>query len=83
MAAFATLCGGLTYDEACAALESEADATKLGRVGDPENFLKKLQAWLPPVAKPEQTDWIGSIQPDVVGEAFVLGSKAASNLPDL
>ncbi|MBV8895113.1 MAG: tetratricopeptide repeat protein, partial [Acidobacteriaceae bacterium] len=80
MAAFATLCGGLGYGEALAAVESEADATKLGHVGDPEGFLKKLQAWLPPFAKPEQTDWIGSIQPDIVGEAFVLGSKGLGNL---
>jgi tetratricopeptide (TPR) repeat protein len=72
MAAYATLCGGLEEDQALRALEEESSATHLGTPGDPAQFLGKLQGWLPG----EKTKtWIGAIEPDIVGEAYVLGGS--------
>jgi hypothetical protein len=69
MAAYATLCGGLQQEEALKVLEEESVETHLGRVVDAKAFLDKLQAWLPG----EKTKtWIGVIEPDIVGEVFVL-----------
>jgi hypothetical protein len=73
MAACATLSGGLNEDEALAALKQESEATNLGHVPDPQEFLQTLQAWLP---GGKEGAWIGSIDPDIVGEAFVLGRGA-------
>lgn len=70
MAAYATISGGLSEDEALAALEEESKATHLGAPNDPKPFLQKLQAWLP---GEKSKTWLGTIQPDIVGEAFVLG----------
>ncbi len=70
LAAYATLVGGLNMDEALRALRDESDETNLGSVADPKAFLNTLQAWMPG----EKTKtWIGPIEPDIVGEAFVLG----------
>jgi L-lactate utilization protein LutB len=83
LAAFATLCGGLGKAEALQLLSSEADATGLGRVADPEAFLERLQAWLPAVEKEQEQaaeDWIGAIHPDIVGEAFVIGKAKNAHL---
>ena len=77
MAAYATLIGGLSEHEALAALEEESNETKLGAVSDPHLFLEKLQAWLP--GETSRT-WLGTVEPDIVGEAFVLGQGARSYL---
>lgn len=70
MAAYATLCGGLEQEEALTVLDRESVETHLGKVADAKAFLDKLQAWLPG----EKTKtWIGAIEPDIVGEAFILG----------
>jgi tetratricopeptide (TPR) repeat protein len=77
MAAYATLCGGLQEEEALAILEGESRETHLGNVPDPKAFLERLQAWLPG----EKTKtWIGVIEPDIVGEAFVLGKGKRPHL---
>ena len=68
MAGVATLCGTLSREEALHILEEESMATGLGSVADPETFISALQAWLPG----EATE-IGAIQPDIVGEAFLIG----------
>jgi hypothetical protein len=70
MTAYATLCGGLEQEEALRVLDEESGETHLGRVADAKAFLEKLQGWLPG----EKTKtWIGVIEPDIVGEAFILG----------
>ena len=79
MAAYATLCGGLQEEDALEALEEESKQTRLGSVADPGVFLGKLQGWLPG----EKTkSWIGVIEPDIVGEAFVLGQSSRVHLRD-
>lgn len=79
MAAYATLCGGLEEPQALRALDQEAAETKLGQVADPKAFLDKLQAWLPGT---RTKTWIGTIEPDIVGEAYVLGRGKKANLRD-
>ena len=71
MAAYVTLCGGLSRQEAQDALAVEARENNLGVVVDPGNFIARLQAWFPG----EKTD-LGPIEPDIVGEAFVLGNSS-------
>jgi hypothetical protein len=78
MAAYATLCGGLERDQALQILEEESAATHLGRVIDPAAFLSKLQAWLPGGKTSGEKTWLGTIQPDIVGEAFLL-SRGSSD----
>lgn len=79
MAAYATLCGGLEQEEALEVLDEESAETHLGRAADAKAFLDKLQAWLPG----EKTKtWIGVIEPDIVGEAFVLGGGKRIHLRD-
>jgi len=70
MAACATLTGGLSQDDALAVLEQESKETHLGEAQDPLIFLQKLQGWLP---GEKSKTWLGTIQPDIVGEAFLLG----------
>ncbi len=70
MAAFATMCGGLDQDEALLILDRESEQTHLGPVPDPASFVNALHEWLP-----GEKTWIGSIQPDIVAEAFLLGDK--------
>src|SRR5579872_408028 len=79
MAAYATLCGGLDEDQALRALEQESAHTHLGQVADPIVFLHKLQAWLP---GEKNKTWIGAIEPDIVGEAYVLGRGKRLHLRD-
>jgi hypothetical protein len=77
MAAYATLCGGIEELQALRALEQESAETNLGHVADPKAFLDKLQAWLPGTGT---KTWIGTIEPDIVGEAYVLGRGHKANL---
>jgi hypothetical protein len=70
MAAYATLCGGLEEQEALRVLKQESEHTHMGSVADPKEFLNMLQAWLP---GDKTKTWIGTIEPDIVGEAFILG----------
>ena len=70
VAAYATLIGGLSQDDALSVLEQESNETHLGEAQDPLPFLQKLQAWLP---GEKSKSWLGTIQPDIVGEAFLLG----------
>jgi tetratricopeptide (TPR) repeat protein len=77
MAAYATLCGGMSREEILQALAAESTATGLGQVADPELFVNALQGWLP-----GESTWIGKIEPDIVGEAFLLGDRSASFLSD-
>src|SRR5258708_35731886 len=79
MAAYITLCGGLGQQEALKALEMESAQTRLGAVNDPMDFLGALQAWLP---GDRSQAWIGPIEPDIVGEAFVLGGNQQEYLRD-
>ncbi len=73
MAAYATLCGGLEKEQALRVLDEESAETHLGRVDDPAAFLDRLQAWLPGERAPGEETWLGAIQPDIVGEAYLLG----------
>jgi hypothetical protein len=70
MAAYVTLSGGLSRDQTQDALEVEARSNSLGVVLNPGGFVDRLRTWLPG----EQTD-LGPIQPDIIGEAFILGAK--------
>jgi len=79
IAAYATLVGGLSENEALTVLDEESKETKLGPVPDPQAFLEKLQGWLP---GDKSKMWIGTIEPDIVGEAFVLGQGEGSYLRD-
>jgi hypothetical protein len=71
MAAYVTLCGGLSKRAAQDALAVEARENNLGAIANPGAFIDKLHTWFPG----EKTD-LGAIEPDVVGEAFLLGTKS-------
>ncbi|HWM92125.1 MAG TPA: tetratricopeptide repeat protein [Thermoanaerobaculia bacterium] len=67
MAAYATLCQGLTRDQAEEAIEVEARALRYVRVGDPPEIYKILHAVLPRAGAD-----VAPILPDIVGEAAIL-----------
>ena len=69
MAAYATLTGGLSHPEALAALETESEANHLGSAPNPSGFLDRLCTWLPA----KIGNGLGAIEPDIIGEAFLLG----------
>jgi len=71
MAAYLTMCGGLSKQKAQDALAVEAHENNLGVITNPGSFIDRLQAWLPG----EKTD-LGVIEPDIVGEAFLLGRQS-------
>jgi hypothetical protein len=67
MAAYVTLCQGLTRDQAEQAIEAEARALRYVSVGDPPEIYKILHAALTSAGAN-----IAPILPDVVGEAAIL-----------
>jgi hypothetical protein len=69
LAAYATLSIGLTRDEALEALDVEAGAYHLGAAANPSRLIHRMAAWFPG----KEGDLFGAIEPDIVGEAFVLG----------
>jgi tetratricopeptide (TPR) repeat protein len=73
IAACATLTEGLSEQGALSALKVESEANNLGSIPNPSGFLDRLSAWLPS----KIGNGLGPIEPDIVGEAFVLGSKSS------
>jgi tetratricopeptide (TPR) repeat protein len=71
LAAYATLTAGLPREHALAVLHAEAQANHLGTIQNPSAFLDRLSSWLP-AKSPDQI--LGPIEPDIVGEAFLLGN---------
>jgi tetratricopeptide (TPR) repeat protein len=71
IAACATLTEGLPEQQALSALKVESEANNLGSVPNPRGFLDRLASWLPT----KIGNGLGGIEPDIVGEAFVLGEK--------
>lgn len=67
LAAYATLCQGLSRAEAEAAVGAEKAALGYVSGGDPPQLYKALRG-----ALPESGDGVASVVPDVVGEALVL-----------
>ncbi|HUZ94464.1 MAG TPA: hypothetical protein VMU57_06075, partial [Edaphobacter sp.] len=59
---------GLRRDDAHAALTKESQILHLGSVANPSGFLVRLGAWLPG----KDGDQLGAIEPDIIGEAFVV-----------
>ena len=75
LAAYATLSMGLTHDQALEALDVESQALHLGSVASPSKLVERMAAWFPG----KEGDLLGAIEPDVVGEAFVLDHLAVRN----
>ena len=68
MTAYATISSGLTLDAARETLVKESQALHLGSIADPTAFLDRLAAWLPN----KEGNQLGAVEPDILGEAFVL-----------
>jgi len=66
MAAFATLCGGLTIDQAVSCADAELAALRAQYLGHAANLVRSLASALPGDAG------ISPVGPDIVGEAFVI-----------
>jgi hypothetical protein len=73
IAACATLTEGLSEQHALSALKVESEANNLGSVPNPRGFLDRLGSWLPA----KIGNGLGAIEPDIIGEAFVLGGLFA------
>lgn len=68
IAACSTLASGLSLPEALSAIHSESKTHNLGSVQDPTGFVERLAAWFPG----GDDHVIGAIEPDILGEAFVI-----------
>lgn len=68
MAMCATISSGLTLNAALETMNLESQVLHLGSIADPTAFLKRLAAWLPG----KEVDCLGPVEPDILGEAFVL-----------
>jgi tetratricopeptide (TPR) repeat protein len=71
IAACATLTEGFSEQGALSALKVESETNNLGSIPNPSGFLDRLSSWLPS----KIGNGLGPIEPDIVGEAFVLGNK--------
>jgi hypothetical protein len=69
LAAYATLSGGIAEKDVLAVQQAESEANNLGRTVNPSEFMERLSSWLPA----KSGSGCGVIEPDIVGEAFVLG----------
>lgn len=70
MLAFATATVGVARESALALLAAESSANELGVVPNPQGFLNRLSQWAPGRTA---EDLLGPVEPDIVGEAFLLG----------
>jgi tetratricopeptide (TPR) repeat protein len=68
IAAYSTLASGLSLPEALSAIRSESETYNMGSVHDPTGFVERLAAWFPG----GDDHVIGAIEPDILGEAFVI-----------
>jgi hypothetical protein len=68
MTAYATISSGLTLGAALETMMRESQALHLGSIADPSDFSERLAAWLPG----NESSQLGAIEPDILGEAFVL-----------
>jgi tetratricopeptide (TPR) repeat protein len=75
MTAFATLTAGLSMTEALEVLEVESRALHLGSAPDPSSFVSRLAAWFPG----KSGEFMGAIEPDILGEAHVLNELSPRN----
>jgi tetratricopeptide (TPR) repeat protein len=74
MAAYVTLCQGLSEEEVEAATEEEKIALKFYSAGDPPMIREALLA-----ALPGETDAVAPVIPDVIGEGVILEALGAGS----
>ena len=74
MAAYATLCQGLTREAALPAIAAEKRALMRDAAGDPPEIFKVLVT-----ALPSESDKVAPVLPDMIGEALLLRSEIDAN----